>query len=764
MNYLRQHPVVGSLVAAVVAATVGMLLLGSRGATIASVLGAAVGMIALLVTLVEAHARSGSNDRLLAAARRLARDVRSQEAGALTRLMADSGDPKPAEVSFAQPARIYWRTDGGNRQGTLREVAGYYRGLDRGRMVVLGEPGAGKTILAIQLVLDLAAAVLDVADDTTPLPRVPVRVSLPAFDPGIDVDVVATEVVSARFDRWLIRHLMAAFGLSAKVAATLVTDGWILPVLDGLDEMDLDTAVLRRAASVVRAINYPSAGTVRPVVITCRTNRYHQLSGHFESARKLAVAEQETASTAGRREVVQDATVIGVEPLTASTVISYLTYRFLDPADPHQIESRWRPITERLADADGGDDPLAAALSSPLRLFLAITAYSHPSSTPSELTRLSTAAQFDEHLFARLVPAVLEQHPPGRGYTAAEVMRWLTTLAHHLAWQGERGGSSSDLRLDQLWPAAGLRAARYAASVTMTAVASALLAFGVVARWPPDVLPVLGMGAFVVVTGWIAAQPRVDLRRLDFSGLATSTGRRRVKRLLAIGLAVSLVNGLMLAPISTAVGFVDQLMLTFKLVVLGLVVALMVGLGSGPTTRPTAIDRPGRLVQQGMVHTIAAIIAVSVVLLLTDKLVTGGLDAGVVGGLVAGLGVLLALVITIGPAVGIAAGLAVGLSSSPLVGPPVLVLALVTGLVFAANSPWPRYLFATMFLAHRGELPRRPAVFVDWAYQAGLMRLSGISVQFRHREFQTWLTTLGPIGADSQSSPTLAGWHESVGL
>jgi hypothetical protein len=31
-------------------------------------------------------------------------------------------------------------------------------------------------------------------------------------------------------------------------------------------------------------------------------------------------------------------------------------------------------------------------------------------------------------------------------------------------------------------------------------------------------------------------------------------------------------------------------------------------------------------------------------------------------------------------------------------------------------------------------------VFMDWAYEAGLMRLSGIAVQFRHREFQTWLT------------------------
>lgn len=763
VNSLRQRAVVGVLLAAVAAVTVGMLLLGSRGGTVASVLAAAVGMVALLVTLLDAHARSGSHDRLLAAARQLARDVRGQEAGALARLMADEGDPKPAEVSFAQPERIYWRTDGGDRQGTLQEAAAYYRGLDRGRMVVLGEPGAGKTILAIQLVLDFTAAVLDLAEETSPLPRIPVRVSLPAFDPGSDPDVVTGEVVSARLDRWLTRHLTAAFGLPTTLAAALVSDGWILPVLDGLDEMDLDHAAPLRAAAVVRAINWPSAGTVRPVVITCRTDRYHQLSGDVESARTAQVAEREPAW--GGREVVQDATVIGVEPLTSSSVIRYLNYRFHDPADQSRTEARWHPVTERLEADDAADDPLAAALSSPLRLFLAVTAYHRDSSTPGELTRLSTAAQFDEHLFARLVPAILDQHPPpGRCYTCAEVTRWLTTLARHLARQGERGGSSSDLRLDELWPAAGWRAARYAASVTMTAVASALLAFGIVARWPPDVLPVLGLGAFVVVMGWMAAQPAVDLRRLDLSGLGTVAGRRRIGRLLAAGLGVSLLSGLVVSSTSITAGLMEGLTLTLKLGVLGLVAALMMGLGSGPTTRPTTIDRPGRLVQQGMLHTVASVVAVSVVFLLTDKLVTGGLNAGVVGGFLAGVGVLLALMVAVGPAAGIAAGLAVGLSSSHLVGPPVLVLALVTGLVFAANSPWPRYVFAVLLLAHRGDLPRRPAVFVDWAYQAGLLRLSGICVQFRHREFQTWLTTRDQAGAALPARSVLAGGQKPVGL
>jgi hypothetical protein len=730
--------VVSGLVATVVAAAVWM----TQDPRLLGFLTAVLGLLGAVLGLIAAWVKSDSNDRLLAAAWQLARDVRSHEAGALARLMADSGDPKPANVSFAQPARIYWRVDGGNQQGTLSEVAGYYRSLDRGRLVVLGEPGAGKTVLAIQLVLDLAAAVLDVVDNTRPLPRVPVRLSLPAFDPGNDLDVAPAEVVSDRLDGWLTRHLVTAFGLPAKVATTLVKSGWILPVFDGLDEMDLDDAVPRRAASVICAVNQPSAGEVRPVVITCRTNRYQQLSGGFKSPGKAPPVEQAATSNAGRRVVVQDATVVGVEPLTMQSVVDYLTYRFPDPADPVRVESRWRPIVERLSAGNDSDDPLAAALGSPLRLFLTVTAYNDHASTPGELTGLATAAQLDEHLFARLVPAVLEQHPPpGREYTALEVTRWLTTLARHLAWQGEHGGSPSDLRLDLLWPAAGWHAPRYAATATITTFAGALVVFGVLAKWPPDVLPVLGLGAFVVVAAWIASRPMVDLRRLDLSGLRTSAGRRRIGRLLAVGLLAGFVGGFMVTAMSsTVVGLLGRLMVTLKFSALGFVGALIVGLGSGPTSRPTAIDRPARLVQQGMVHTIAAIVAAPLTFLLADKLVGGGLSAGVVGQLVAGLGTLLAIGLAIGPVSGLAAGLAVGLNSNTHIGGlPFAVVALVVVFIFAANSPWPRYMFATMLLALRGDLPMRPAVFMDWAYQAGLMRLSGIAVQFRHREFQTWL-------------------------
>ncbi|MGH3922537.1 MAG: NACHT domain-containing protein, partial [Pseudonocardiaceae bacterium] len=621
------------LATTVAVATAWMLAQDARGAEIATVLAFLVAIATLLVALIGARSGSDSAEQLLLAARRLARDVRGLETGVLARLMADTGDPAPADLSFAQPALIYWRADGGGQRGTLSEVEGYYRSLDRGRLVVLGEPGAGKTVLAIKLVLDLAAAVLTAPDDVRPFPTVPVRLSLPSFDPG-DADAATTKMISTRLDTWLIQHLVTVFGLSNKVARALVTEGWILPVLDGLDEMDIDDTRPLRAAAVVRALNHTSAGGLRPVVVTCRTGRYRQIS----TAPATVDGDQPAGPKAPQRTVVQDTTVVGVEPLTVQHIVDYLTYRFPDPTNPAYIEPRWRPIIDRLTTSRSGD-PLVAAIGSPLRLFLTVTSYRHDASEPDELTRLNTADQIDDHLFARLVPAVIEQHPPaGREYSATTVTRWLTTLARHLNWQGQHGDSPSDLWLHLLWPAAGERAPRYTGAALVIAAPAILLAFMVLTSWSPNRLIILGLGAIVVVMTWRAARPAVGLRRLDLSAMRTSAGRRRIGRRLAGGFTQGLALGL---AIEFTFGFsfgyhfgLDQ----------GPRLGLLSGLGEGPAfgimvglagglvfslaTRPSAIDRPARLAREGILHAVTVLAAFGF---------TFGLTIGLIFGLAGGL-------------------------------------------------------------------------------------------------------------------------------
>ncbi|MDQ3764615.1 MAG: hypothetical protein M3460_24610 [Actinomycetota bacterium] len=255
------------------------------------------------------------------------------------------------------------------------------------------------------------------------------------------------------------------------------------------------------------------------------------------------------------------------------------------------------------------------------------------------------------------------------------------------------------MRLDELWRIAGDRAARYlTAAVLTTACAAALLVNGIsylVQVGPPQSLPVLpalfgvaiGVG-LLTATVWGSLTQSVDPQRLNIRTLHTPAGRRRLAVGLAFGIAGWLGGGLA----GWLVGWLGG----------GLALGLVVGLAVGLEVRPAAIDLPHRLVSQGLAHAATRLAL--------------GLAAGLAGGL----------------AGGIAGGLGGGLT-----------FGFVIGLAFVSNSPWPRYAVACLLLARRDELPPRPAAFLDWAYDAGLVRLSGIAVQFRHREFQSWLTTHG---------------------
>ena len=105
----------------------------------------------------------------------------------------------------------------------MAEVGRYYRGLRTGRLVVLGEPGAGKTVVALHLLLD----VLEHRHDREGQPgRVPLRVNAASWN------------TRTGFTDWLAGVLARDYSLRPRVARLLIETDRVLPVLDGLDEMD----------------------------------------------------------------------------------------------------------------------------------------------------------------------------------------------------------------------------------------------------------------------------------------------------------------------------------------------------------------------------------------------------------------------------------------------------------------------------------------------------------------------------------------------
>ena len=110
------------------------------------------------------------------------------------------------------------------------------------------------------------------------------------------------------------------------------------------------------------------------------------------------------------------------------------------------------------------------------------------------------------------------------------------------------------------------------------------------------------------------------------------------------------------------------------------------------------------------------------------RLIHDDLVAGLVYGLTAGLAFGLAVGLTSGLSDG--HGLAVGLTFG-------LVAGLAVGLWYARVAG--RHATASLLFAFTESFAPRPAQFLEWARNAGLLRVTGIAYQCRHDSYEQWL-------------------------
>jgi hypothetical protein len=428
---------------------------------------------------------------------------------------AEWPSPSPSGTWAAHPEDL---------AGKGGELADVLARVPTGRLIVLGEPGTGKTILMVRLVLELLAR-------RAAGGPVPLLVSTASWNPA-DQDLVSWLGGQLLIDYPSLADTPAAGPKEATQATALLASGLILPVLDGLDEIpeQLRSSALSRINDALR----PG----EQVVVTCRSSEYRN-----------AVRPQSGAGV-----MLHAAAAVELRPLDADAVRDYLC----NDAGDRVAQARWDPVLAVL----GTEAPAGQALRTPLMVGLARDIYNpRPGElvgtlrNPAELCGQPDRIAVEALLFDAFIPAAYRDDSAG-GRKAAE--DWLRFLARHL----ERKIESLDLAWWQLPLAVPFFAALatvqfvawlgFGAGVVVAIVALAALLPGNWAR----VGVVMGCGLSIVVAALIlVGSTGIPEPKLDSSSAASPSAVLIQNRRKAIrgGAVAGLVFGAIVGALTGSV-------------------------------------------------------------------------------------------------------------------------------------------------------------------------------------------------------------------
>ncbi|MFF2042726.1 helix-turn-helix domain-containing protein [Kitasatospora sp. NPDC058170] len=631
--------------------------------------------------------------------------------------------------------------------GDLRSVAEVYRRIGSGRLVILGQAGSGKSVLAIRFLLDHLEAA------PTALDRVPVVLGLGSWDP-----------TTTALRDWLIGrllrdhpHLARRGPRGSTLAAALVDADLILPVLDGFDE--IAEGLRREALDVLNA-------TSLPLVLTSRR-------GEFAEAVQEAHAPLLWAAGIELTDLTPD-DLVDYLPRTART-ISGGGHDGDGTSGGGSTSSNgsgsgtrdgggWDAVLEELR---AGETPaaanLATALTTPLMVILARAIYSEtPGRDPAELldsARFPTARALEEHLLSGFVPAVYRHRAPERdapghqprspGWDPDRAQHWLGHLAHHLArfehdrqdlaWWQLGDSLPRSTRITAVVAATSLSVALsdWLACLLVSPLLGAPLGIGEILLQGSLMGPVAGLAfgsvyaILLTLGGGRAFEPtRVRLR---LPGTRGSLGRRPVRTFVtrfgnglfggavmgvgyacALTLERSLYTGIPLGDAEVVEGTL------INMVCFGLVFGSAAGLVFGLSAALEApVDVSSAATPAGLLSSNRATVGRQFLVLAPALTLAIAICGRLVVDLFQGL---------LGPlSWGLADGLFIG-AVGGIGGTAAYLLA------FTAWGQW--VVLSRVLLPLTGRLPWQPAAFLEDAYHRGVLRQTGAVYQFRHVRLQ----------------------------
>ena len=293
---------------------------------------------------------------------------------------------RPAAIQSTASLALHLPTQPDHQFPPQTSIADVYEQAHQ-ELLILGEPGAGKSTL----LLELAHHLLQQAeqDETQPLPLV----------------VPLSSWASRRLplQEWLVGQVKRLYDVPLRLSRQWVEAERVLPLLDGLDEMEEGTR-----SACVAAINTYHRNHLHPLVVCSRTNEYE----HAVTQERLALH-----------------TAVVVQPLSQERVEAYLV-------------SLGKPLVS-LRSALKRNATLAALATTPLMLQILILTYQG-----TAVRQLShKEAIFQEQIWRAYIERMVEQKGDIACYPLDRTLRWLTWLARLM-----RDRSTTILVLEELQP------------------------------------------------------------------------------------------------------------------------------------------------------------------------------------------------------------------------------------------------------------------------------------------------------------------------
>lgn len=402
----------------------------------------------------------------------------------------------------ARPDGVKWATRETELAGSGGGLAQTLGLVPTRRLVVLGRPGAGKTMLLVRLLLDLLSK-----EKRSPGDPVPLLVSIASWDPSSE-SLRAWLAARLIIDYQALAQQLPARGARGRrtLAQAMIDEGLIMMLLDGLDEIPQQS---RRLA--IQHINeITTAGEA--LVLSSRVDSY-----------------RETVRPPGGAELLlTGAVAIELEPVSNRDVIEYLR----KSAGGVDAAARWDDVDAALTANPSG--PLAKCMTTPLMASLARTIYNPRSGEttdavpdPAALLSKRSREEIERHLFDGYVPAAYRPHPSWETrWSVAKAQQWLGYLAFHLETDQQ---GRPDLAWWRLRTRPAARTKRQILAIALLCSLLSGLAAGVLygsAYGSADVATSIGLrvacvaGATFGVAQWLTGRLSASLTSVLIGGLA----------------------------------------------------------------------------------------------------------------------------------------------------------------------------------------------------------------------------------------------------